>query len=414
VATGFQRNRIRAIYGIDGDCPSDFLLAYFCLPCVTMQNDREVRAREGEIGYDAGFRSENNSSQWMTGMAEARPTQTPPARIQPMRYVSPRETSDHASYLGPDPSSYPQDHALREGQNMKSQKSRSLAREKLQKYRKYAGMRPTIEIEGASYQHRKNTKSSMTGLQGLNIHNLLTVKDGLTFSKRSASKEIEMTSRTLNLKGPDRNVLAPKNEIELRLQPHILAARPNNGVKNRLADSRPKSHHQAECAEFDVDIEDGISSERSFTECETIGPLVLSPPVVTRNTREAQLLQQGGHDLSYLHDFSDCPIDRSVLVYYEKEEKRSKEYAVDNFASTSAAKELHSNKTFQVAPSHCLVGSNNSDKDIVARKHAQPFGTASSESAGRNRGCSNTRRGSKHNQVDSSKRSAARSTGHST
>ncbi|PSS13081.1 hypothetical protein M430DRAFT_105806, partial [Amorphotheca resinae ATCC 22711] len=45
VATGFQRNRIRAIYGIDGDCLSDFLLAYLCLPCVTMQNDREVRAR---------------------------------------------------------------------------------------------------------------------------------------------------------------------------------------------------------------------------------------------------------------------------------------------------------------------------------------------------------------------------------
>lgn len=390
MATGFQRNRIRAIYGIDGDCLSDFLLAYLCLPCVTMQNDREVRAREGEIEHDAGFRSEDNSSRWMTGMAEARPTQTPPARIQPMRYVSPRETSDHASYLGPDPASCPQDHALYEGQNMKSQQYRRLAREKLQKYRRYAGMRPTIEIDGASYQHRKNTKSSVTGLQGPNIQNLLNVMEGLTSSKRSASKEIEMTSRTSNLKGPDRNVLAPRNEIDLRLRQHILAARPNNGVENRLADSRPKSYHQVECAVFDVDIEDGISSERSFTECESIGSLVLPPPVVTRNTREAQSLQQGRDDLSYLHDFSDCPIDRSVLVYYEKEEKRSKEYAVDNFASTSAAKELHSNKTFQVAPSHCHVRSNNSDKDIVARKHAQPFGTASSESAGRNRGCSDS------------------------
>lgn len=41
------RTRIRATYGMDGSCCGDWCVAMWCAPCVLMQNDREVRAREG-------------------------------------------------------------------------------------------------------------------------------------------------------------------------------------------------------------------------------------------------------------------------------------------------------------------------------------------------------------------------------
>lgn len=48
ILVGLQRSQIRGTYGIDGHLAQDMLLG-ICLPkCTQMQNDREVRAREGK------------------------------------------------------------------------------------------------------------------------------------------------------------------------------------------------------------------------------------------------------------------------------------------------------------------------------------------------------------------------------
>jgi hypothetical protein len=51
VLVGLQRSQIRGTYGIDGTVANDMILGV-CLPkCTQMQNDREVRAREGTIEF---------------------------------------------------------------------------------------------------------------------------------------------------------------------------------------------------------------------------------------------------------------------------------------------------------------------------------------------------------------------------
>jgi hypothetical protein len=46
--TGMQRSQIRGLYGIDGNVANDIVAGIFCQSCTLMNNDREVRARQGD------------------------------------------------------------------------------------------------------------------------------------------------------------------------------------------------------------------------------------------------------------------------------------------------------------------------------------------------------------------------------
>ncbi|ESZ96088.1 hypothetical protein SBOR_3565 [Sclerotinia borealis F-4128] len=76
--TVIQRARIRAQYRIAGSVGDDVVKALFCGPCAMMQHDREVRAREGDVGL---VKSSDQMSQ------------TQPKSPQPMKYPLPRATS---------------------------------------------------------------------------------------------------------------------------------------------------------------------------------------------------------------------------------------------------------------------------------------------------------------------------------
>ncbi|TGO53293.1 hypothetical protein BCON_0126g00190 [Botryotinia convoluta] len=78
--TLIQRARIRAQYRILGSMGNDIIKSCFCGPCVMMQHDREVRAREGASGL-AKFPNEAQMS-WKQ-----------PKLSQPMRYASQKAPS---------------------------------------------------------------------------------------------------------------------------------------------------------------------------------------------------------------------------------------------------------------------------------------------------------------------------------
>ncbi|KAF7907730.1 uncharacterized protein EAF01_005316 [Botrytis porri] len=73
--TLIQRARIRAQYRILGSMGNDVIKSCFCGPCVMMQHDREVRAREGALGL-AKYPN------------EAQMSRIQPKLSQPMRYAS--------------------------------------------------------------------------------------------------------------------------------------------------------------------------------------------------------------------------------------------------------------------------------------------------------------------------------------
>ncbi|EDN90650.1 predicted protein [Sclerotinia sclerotiorum 1980 UF-70] len=78
--TVIQRARIRAQYRIQGSMGNDIVKSSFCGPCAMMQHDREVRAREGDVGLAKDFGGPQMS-------------QIQPKAPQPMRYALPRRTS---------------------------------------------------------------------------------------------------------------------------------------------------------------------------------------------------------------------------------------------------------------------------------------------------------------------------------
>ncbi|KAF7875165.1 hypothetical protein EAF04_002337 [Stromatinia cepivora] len=78
--TVIQRARIRAQYRIQGSMGNDIVKSSFCGPCAMMQHDREVRAREGDVGLAKNFGGPQMS-------------QIQPKAPQPMRYALPRNTS---------------------------------------------------------------------------------------------------------------------------------------------------------------------------------------------------------------------------------------------------------------------------------------------------------------------------------
>ncbi|KAF7957441.1 hypothetical protein EAE96_003025 [Botrytis aclada] len=78
--TLIQRARIRAQYRIFGSMGNDIIKSCFCGPCVMVQHDREVRAREGDSGL-ARFPN------------EAQRSRKQPALSQPMKYAAQKAPS---------------------------------------------------------------------------------------------------------------------------------------------------------------------------------------------------------------------------------------------------------------------------------------------------------------------------------
>ncbi|KAK0125586.1 hypothetical protein ONS95_000407 [Cadophora gregata] len=89
IITGIQRAQIRGTYGIKGNCASDIALGMICPSCTQMQNDREIRAREGDVSmrYNPKYLKEEPH----------RLVNTQPTAAQPMVYNRPHLVSDHTT-----------------------------------------------------------------------------------------------------------------------------------------------------------------------------------------------------------------------------------------------------------------------------------------------------------------------------
>lgn len=92
-------------------------------------------------------------------------------------------------------------------------------------------------------------------------------------------------------------------------------------IKSVARSTGPKAksvriHTMAECNTVEMKNKK-VMSEHSLTDCGTI--------VVGGQRSSNASMQQ----MSYVHDFTDCPVDRDILEYVEREEKRSQEHELD-------------------------------------------------------------------------------------
>jgi len=218
------------------------------------------------------------------------PIDVPPPRIEPMRYVSPRVTSEHASNHSLEPPSQIQEPQAPEGvQHAEPQKPR------------LAFLRPQKHRNDTSPKRarQKNTTESLIGELGGCLHgNGESILGG-----RITPIGNNELGQVIKVAGPPAiSVKTGARQTRLQIEPHDRAAA-----------------RGAELETDNTDALDGASTEPSLTDSEG-GDVATS-----LRDKRSNIGAAGGHQLSYVHDFSDCPVNKSVLMYYEEEENKTRQ-----------------------------------------------------------------------------------------
>ena len=112
----------------------------------------------------------------------------------------------------------------------------------------------------------------------------------------------------------------------------------------------PQEHTIIECVtveeESPAEREASGHSQHTIAECETM--VVESSPssmaeehlLVDCDTVSASEDEPPAQELSYVHDFTDCPVDKAILEYYEKEERKAQQHELTDRIRTSLPTEL--------------------------------------------------------------------------
>jgi hypothetical protein len=110
-----------------------------------------------------------------------------------------------------------------------------------------------------------------------------------------------------------------------------------------------KTHLLADCVTIKVDAKKNTGSQNTLSSSDTV---VTSTSILEQYAlSECETTMHEAQELSYVHDFTDCPVDKSILEYYEEEEKRARE------EQSGSARRLHtSNSSFQYALANCPTG----------------------------------------------------------
>lgn len=273
----WKRNQIRKLYKIRGSVIYDIVLPVFCCaPCVLVQLDREIRLREGDLALKDELSEKPHST------ADSQAVQLPPPSTEPMRYVSPRVTSENASNYSGEPSLSVQDRPpsrprlafLKPYKNRKTDVASPLEENRAKAPVRYAEIAPILDHE--SHHEGGYAQKANDGIENS------VGKRMLPSSNSSLNSQPEnSTLETQDLPARVTSVTTATARIPGRPSP----------AEDNLTDSEAR------------DIATSLCGKRS------------------------NMGISGAQQLSYVHDFSDdCPVNKSVLIYYEKEEDKSKKH----------------------------------------------------------------------------------------
>ena len=342
---GFQRAQIRGRYDINGSLAKDIIAGLFLPACTLINNDREVRAREGVMD----LRNKEQYKNWRGEDFEDRQPIAQPS----MRYVPPNHTSDLAVEMSERTAiiEMVDDESCPSRRGKKLEKPRSIpAAVELQK-------RPKSE-------KRKGTAAETSGCG-----------KGKPGNKNIKTQPVTEKPPSRQLPSPRSTKATPENQQPSSEQRHELIGNginhklsacsdstaervPNDGTQKAtqehplidcsLIDTSKttfkaksitplEAHGLTDCTIIQRENQNDGHSQHTLTDCDTIvaepGSTIqkhgLSECDSIDTTSEAQ-------ELSYVHDFSDCPVDKAVLEYYEKEEKKAHQHILADCTQASS------------------------------------------------------------------------------
>ena len=247
---------------------------------------------------------------------KAPPVTYQPSVVQPMSYVSPRQTASDNSQIreskvrrdGADPSA---SHVSRKLQKQQPKLDKSKLPKSISE--KAKSDQPTLEkpkiekqkMERQSLEHGKKTSQPQYFHVETTLRDEKTVKDphsalglpkvppkdstskqGIAYSSATEGHAKERPSYSHALASSSTNVDEPHTQTAI--------SKPENGAHERR---QPSVHNIADDETVHISSPETKAGKKH----------------ATSDTRE----------LSYVHDFTDCLIDGDILEYYDKEEKRS-------------------------------------------------------------------------------------------
>lgn len=365
IVIGIQRAQIRGTYGIKGNCASDIALGMICPSCTQMQNDREIRAREGDVRmrYNPKYLKDEQY-----GLINTQPTPT-----QPMVYNGPHMVSDHATGQNIQNSEAPNKLRKKSDPAPASTKSKSerhqckidgrkrpTARELQSQHqaRKKALSRSAPKILVTQYQDEPPTvkpanKTGKYGKKGKILGKFSSTKQETVPEEANTTREsTEPLSRQHTL--VERDVVGVEDDVNnrrLQIEHTIVdcttVEHPASEQKKSIG---PREHMIVECVT--VEKEPAVKKESSgppqhmITECETAIVEISTSRVAEEHRLEdcdtvpVSEDQPPAQELSYVHDFTDCPVDKAILDYYEKEEKKAQQHELTDRIRTRLPTEL--------------------------------------------------------------------------
>jgi hypothetical protein len=393
--TANRRTRVRGVYGIDGTLGEDCTSSFFCNTCILMQEDREIRAREGQTNLRT-----------CTDYNERAAVNLQPRTPQQMRYISPRETG--SGNQGDDPNTSSRSESQQRSPNklqkhylpVKSNTQPTLTKgaAKVPGQANVSGSPVLLNVpsgkcgRSSGRQRFSGPADTRDGSQDIQIvaqcphyteqksniqRNPMDLQEGGEREGHQSSSKLEgghsrsngEENRPSKFKGsfePSGKASAStSSKSDLGSKPSLTEKGPKSFLNSSVHDltdsfkhessgkedatlerkSPSQEHTLIDCAVVAVDarsaesrpetilaeysnVDSAIAAsqkasrfDHTLTDCETIVVSEGRSPTVTNSSTQ---------ELSYVHDFTDCPVDKGILEYYEKEEEIAQAHAFED------------------------------------------------------------------------------------
>ncbi|KAG4439183.1 hypothetical protein IFR05_005336 [Cadophora sp. M221] len=367
IITGIQRAQIRGTYGIKGNCASDIALGMVCPSCTQMQNDREIRAREGDV------RMRYNPKYLKTGQGHQL-VNTQPLPTQPMSYnyahLAPAtftgaktqpERSEKPNKLQktrkPPVSGElkPESHRCKI-ENKKRPTARELESQRQAKKKALVQNAPKILVTQHQDQplntERSSAKAAKSGGKKAGIFGKFSSTKQETIPEETTRESMKPLSEQHTLVECDVvEVEDPANNRQVQVT-HTLVecTKVDNPSSEKSKSAGPQEHMIMECTTVQektpVEKESSGPPQHMIEDCETVviesspSSVVEEHPLKDCDTVPVSEDEPPAQELSYVHDFTDCPVDKAILDYYEREEKKAKQHELTDCIRTSLPIEL--------------------------------------------------------------------------
>ncbi|CZR56951.1 uncharacterized protein PAC_06840 [Phialocephala subalpina] len=346
VLTGCQSTRIRGTYGIEGSVFKDLCRGYWCPRCAQMQNDREVQAREGveRLKYDPKYLKSRQD-----GPVDTQPLPHPPmsyAPTQSMERITKiaqmvEVTSRGKKLQKPSPIvevqvEVPQVQVY--APQLLETKGPEVSAQLEQHQQDWNQEKNDISADRKDHQRAKKSNQERKGKEASRLHS----------GPQAAVSDVEASRKPgKNTNFPGSSAMDNFSDIRKKTDHERLSRRhPLAGCvvietecKNKSR-SKPKGHALVDCTIIEVDNE-SPASEHAASDCTMISTKSNDVEEQRRRTDCSGVTVSDTQELSYVHDFTDCPVDEAVLNYFENQEKKLQQHSLtdDSRASLSTDRE---------------------------------------------------------------------------